>query len=49
MALDFDRKLVDRFLETVKGHPVIVGIGDQVMPGNLIERIAYIAQRIKAG
>jgi hypothetical protein len=41
------KKFVSRFLETVRGKPIITGIGDQVMPNSLLERIEYIAQQVE--
>lgn len=41
------KEFVSRFLETVRGKPIIIGIGDQVMPNSLLERIEYISQQIK--
>ena len=41
------KKYVNRFLKTVSGKPIIIGIGDQVMPNSLIERVEYISQQIE--
>ena len=44
---DTFKEFVTRFLNTVGGKPIIIGIGDQVMPNSLIERVEYISQQIE--
>lgn len=41
------RTFVDRFLAKVAGGRIIVGIGDQVMPESIIDRVSYISRRIE--
>jgi hypothetical protein len=38
---------VERLLELIGARPVILGIADAVMPDNLIERVAWIAQKVE--
>jgi hypothetical protein len=42
------KEFLARFLNTVSGKPIIIGIGDQVMPNSLIQRVEYISQQIAA-
>ena len=41
------REFIELTLETLKGHPIILGIGDMVMGNNLIERVKYIVEQVK--
>ena len=36
-----------KFLALVGSNPIIIGIGDQVMPDSLIERVRYIAREVE--
>ena len=38
---------VDKLLTTVGSRPIIIGVGDMVLDNNLIERVRYIADRVK--
>jgi hypothetical protein len=38
---------VDDLFQTIAGQPIILGIGDMVMPESSVERIRYIADRIE--
>jgi hypothetical protein len=40
------RAYVHRLFETIGGQPIILGVGDMVLPNNSIERIRYIAQQV---
>ena len=42
------RAYVEHVLEIVGDKPIILGIGDMVVPVNLIERVRYIADRVEA-
>jgi hypothetical protein len=37
---------IDQMFRTIAGQPIILGIGDLVMPGASPERIRYIADRV---
>ncbi|NWG75949.1 MAG: hypothetical protein HXY24_15330, partial [Rubrivivax sp.] len=39
--------IVDHVLEAARQRPMILGIGDFVMPNNLIERVRMIAERVE--
>lgn len=39
---------IDHILQAALQRPMILGIGDLVMPNNLIERVGYIAERVEA-
>jgi hypothetical protein len=39
---------INHVLDTVAGQPIILGVGDMVVPVNLIERVHYIATRVEA-
>jgi hypothetical protein len=39
-------QFLDTYLDMINLRPTIVGIGDQVMPDSLIERVKLIAQKI---
>jgi hypothetical protein len=43
---DFEA-FVDKLLTTVGNRPIIIGVGDMVLDNNLIERVRYIADRVK--
>jgi uroporphyrinogen-III decarboxylase len=38
---------VKNFLDLIGSKPIIIGIGDQVMPDSLIERVQYIAREVE--
>jgi len=42
------REFVAHVLETIGERPIILGIGDQVMGNDLIERVRYIAEQVQA-
>jgi hypothetical protein len=44
---EFHRR-VDEMLELIGSRPVILGIADAVMPDNLIERLPWLVERVKA-
>ena len=39
---------VKNLLDLVGSKPIIIGIGDQVMPDSLIERVQYIARKVES-
>jgi hypothetical protein len=41
------REYVDHILQSALLHPIVLGIGDLVMPNNSIERVRYIAERVE--
>jgi hypothetical protein len=41
------RRYVEQVLSTVGDKPIILGVGDMVVPVNLIERVRYIADRVE--
>jgi len=41
------RAYIDHVLQTVADSPIILGIGDMVMPNNSIDRVRYIAERVE--
>jgi uroporphyrinogen-III decarboxylase len=41
------REYVESLLRLVQGRSIILGIGDAVMPDNLIERVRWIAQQVE--
>jgi hypothetical protein len=41
------RRYVDHVLSTVGDKPIILGVGDMVVPVNMIERVRYIADRVE--
>jgi hypothetical protein len=43
------RAYLERLAETIGGRPVILGVGDMVLPNNSIERVRYIANLIETG
>jgi hypothetical protein len=42
------REYVDHLLGTIDHQPIILGVGDMVLPNNLIERVRYIAQLVES-
>jgi len=38
---------IDNLLETVGRNPIIFGVGGMVLDNNLIERVAYMAERVE--
>lgn len=41
------RQFIELTLETINGHPIILGIGDMVMGNNLIERVKFIVEQVE--
>lgn len=41
------RRYVEQVLSTVGDRPIVLGVGDMVVPVNLIERVRYIADRVE--
>ena len=40
---------IERLAETIGGRPIILGVGDMVLPNNSIERVRYIANLVETG
>lgn len=43
------RAYIDQLLETIGDRPIILGVGDMVLPNNSIERVRHIAQLLERG
>jgi len=41
------RRFIDHVFETIRGQPIILGVGDMVMGNNLIDRVRYVADCVE--